>query len=130
MAPTKNMGEGRKELRVASAEGSEIGAVTEQGSLWPVAWPSRQGYMPGWYHLDSTGRASRFSCFFLLRDLKVSHHCCITVVLQSSLGRKKDFNLLIISTQLFHLCTCNSLVGCLSEKCIRGKIMTYLSAIS
>lgn len=101
----------------------------DPGTLVPL-WPGPAGRdicLAGitWTQL---GRL-HVSNFFLLRDIKGIPWGGITIVLQSSLGRK-DFNLLIISTQFFHLFTCSSFVGCLSEKCIRGKIMTCLSAVS
>lgn len=55
----------------------------------------------------------------------------VTAVLQTSLGRKKDLNLLMVSTPLFHLCTCNnSLAGCLSRTCIKRKMLMYLCIVT
>lgn len=103
MTTTKNTWEDRKknwelpQQMVWDSSSQSIGAF----ALWPVGWPSRLGHMPGWYHLGSTGNASQFSYSFPLRDIKGILWGCISIVLQSSLGRK-DFNLLTISTQLFH----------------------------
>lgn len=114
MATTKKRGEGGRK----HCELPEQRTVRAGRAIMPVDVISGEGL-------------THFVPSFPLGDLKVTPWGYITAVLQTSLGRKKDLNLLMISTPLFHLCTCNnSLVGCLSRKCIKRKMLMYLGMVT
>lgn len=103
------VGRCEKELGVALAEGSGNGAVTEQGPFADSSWPGPTGRAACLVHATcgSPGRLSTCPPSFPQAAVKATPGACISVVLQTSLGRKKGFNLLIISTRPFHLCTCD-----------------------
>lgn len=100
MAPTNNRGEGRKSWELSELRAVEVRTVIEFDTCYPVAYGlAQQAWLTP--SLAQPVRLSIFSYCSLHRGTLVIPWGCITVVLQTSIGRKKNFNILNTSTLTF-----------------------------